>query len=133
MTFRLIFFFRLKKNMKIELTVHLGTLLTHTVHIYAQFHYHRFINTGVKKKRQAFRYEEMCRKLKVTPPPPWEQKIHLLVIGSSSCHFTQPIRVHQGCSLQANQSRRRGSIQWLQQDGAPSGQWENWPSHSLLR
>lgn len=29
------FCFRLKKNMKIELTVHLGTLLTHTVHRYA--------------------------------------------------------------------------------------------------
>lgn len=37
-------------------------------------------------------------------------------------------RDHQGCSVQANQSRRGSSIQWLQQNGTPSSQWER-PSH----
>lgn len=49
--------------------------------------------------------------------------------GSSSCPPTQPIRVHQGCSVQANHSRRRSSIQWLQQNGAPFSGWEKL-SHS---
>lgn len=49
--------------------------------------------------------------------------------GSSSCPPTQPIGVHQGCSVQANHSRRRSSIQWLQQNGAPFSGWENL-SHS---
>lgn len=34
-----------------------------------EFHYHRFIYTGVKKKRQAFLYGEVCRKIKVASSP----------------------------------------------------------------
>lgn len=63
------FFFRLKKNMKIELTVHLGTLLTHTVHRYAQFSLSYSYILGLKKT-WAFLYGEVCRKLKVIPPSP---------------------------------------------------------------
>lgn len=37
--------------MKIELTVHLGTLLTHTVHRYAQFSLSYLYILGLKKKK----------------------------------------------------------------------------------
>lgn len=70
MTFRWIFFpsfFWIKKNMKIELMVHLGTLLTHNVHRYALVFYiiESYIYIGVKKtKSQHFLHGELCRKVK---------------------------------------------------------------------
>lgn len=122
MTFCLIFL--LKKNMKIELTVHLGTLLTHTVHRYAQFSLSYSYILGILKNK-AFLYTEVCRQLKVTSPRPLQGQIFTSQVSVSS----QPIRVHLGCSVQANHSRRGRSIQWLQQNGAPFGPRESF-SHS---
>lgn len=62
----------IKKNMKIELTVHLGTLLTHNVHRYALiFCIIDSYILGVKKqnkKQKHFLHGELSRKLKVTSP-----------------------------------------------------------------
>lgn len=46
--------------MKIELTVHLGTLLTHTVHRYAQFSLSYLYILGLKKKKHEPSCMERC-------------------------------------------------------------------------
>lgn len=93
------------------------------------FHYHRFIYTGVKKQ-QAFLYGEVCRKLKVTSPPPWGPSSHLPV-REAQVYVLLLSQSESATAAQCkrNHSRRRSSIQWLWQNGAPSSQWER-PSHS---
>lgn len=92
------------------------------------FHYHRFIYTGVKKQ-QAFLYGEVCRKLKVTSPPPWGPCSHLPVREAQVCVLLSQSQSTTAAQCKRNHSRRRSSIQWLRQNGAPPSQRER-PSHS---
>lgn len=86
------------------------------------FHYHRFIYTGVKKQ-QAFLYGEVCRKLKVTSPPPWgpssrlpvrEAQVYVLLLSQSeSTTAAQCKRNHsRRRSFHPMTAAERGSVQW---------------------
>lgn len=117
--------------MKIELTVHLGTLLTHTVHRYAHFSLSQIIiNTGVKKKTSlpVWRGVQVVKGDTTSSTsgqnmdlPVREVQVHVLPLSQS-----ESTRAAQCKQIKADEGV---SIQWLQQNGAPSSQWERL-SHS---
>lgn len=109
------FFFRLKKNMKIELTVHLGTLLTHTVHRYAQFSLSYSYILGLKKT-WAFLYGEVCRKLKVIPPSP-SYGTHY---SPPSKRGSSPVQAMLSCSANQSPSGQLGASKSQQTRKFPS-------------
>ena len=98
--------------MKIELTVHLGTLLTHTVHICTLFYHHRFIYIGnLKNKSMTSSFmDRQGHKGEVTASSMGTDIQLLKGKRFKSSLRLKPIKVQQGCSVQANPSRWVGRV-----------------------
>ena len=98
--------------MKIELTVHLGTLLTHCTHMHNFFYHHRFIYIGhLKNKSMTSSFmDRQGHKWEVTALNMGTDIQLLKGKRFKSSLRLKPIKVHQGCSVQANPSRRVGRV-----------------------